>query len=125
VAPNMMKDDNAVSQTFGIILMIALVTVLVAIIAIYSLDLENNGLEKSGYGKGVVTDTVYRIQYDPDDVAVFLTNYHNDSITYRVPKKEKKLIAKLEESYRSQTHVEIYYTRIGWLYQISSVEYAR
>jgi len=120
-----MKDDSAVSQTFGVLVMVAVTIILAVFVAIYSLDLGNNKIEKSGYGKGVIKDTVFRIQYDSDDVAVFLTNYHNDSIIYRIQKKEKKLIAKLEESYRSQTPVEIYYTHIGWLYQISNVEYTK
>lgn len=118
-----LRNDGAVSQTFGILLMVAIVVLLTAIIAIYSFDLGNNKLEKNGYGKGVVTDTVYRIQYDPDDVSVFLMRHNNDSIIYRISNKEKKLITRLEESYKMQIPVEIHYTRIGWLYQISNVEY--
>lgn len=121
----MTKDSNAVSQVFGILLMVVVVVILTAVIAIYSFDIGNNKLEKSGYGQYTVTDTIYRIQYDPDCVSVFLTHHYNDSIIYRVSNKEKKLIEKLEKSYESEMPIEIYYTRIGWLYQISNVEYVQ
>lgn len=116
------RDEHAVSSIFGILLMVAVIIIFAAFISIYLLDLGNDKLEKSGYSKGVTTDTVYRIQYDQDYVSILLTHYNNDSIIYRVSNRERVLIKRLENSYNNQIPVEIYYTRIGWLYQISNVE---
>lgn len=116
------RNERAISPTFGILLMVAVIIILSAFISIYLLDLGNNKLEKSDYSKGVITDTVYRIQYDQDYVSILLTHYNNDSTIYRVSNREKVLIKRLENSYNNQIPVEIYYIHIGWLYQISNVE---
>lgn len=119
----MKKNENAVSQIFGILLMTAIVVVIGSVIAIYSFDLSNEKLSNSGYDIDVVIDTVNKIQYDQNDISIFLANHSKDSEIYRISKNEKNLITKLEDSYMNQTSVEIYYTHIGWLYQINNVEY--
>ena len=117
------KDENAVSHVFGILLMVAIIIILAASVLIYSFELGNNKLKDNDYSRGMVVDTVYKIQYNQDGVHIFLMNYGNDSITYRVSNKEKRMIRKLEDSYKNQIPVEVHYVRIGWLYQISDVEY--
>lgn len=122
---DMRNDDNAVSQVFGILLMVTITIVLAAFITIYAFESSNNKLEKKGYDIGMITDIVYKIQYNPNDASIFLT-YHNDSSAiYKVSNNEKELIRRLDGSYKNQTMVEIYYIHIGWLYQISDVQHVK
>lgn len=121
----MKNDDSAISPVFGILLLVTVAIVLAAFVAIYSFELSGNKLENKGYDIGVTTDIVHKIQYNPNDASIFLT-YHNDSsIIYKVSHNDKDLIKRLEDSYKNQTMVEIYYVHIGWLYQISDVQHVK
>lgn len=107
----------------GVIIMVALTVILAAAIAIFVFTFDNGNIDDRDTPKGMVTDTVYRIQYNPDYVYVFLFHDKSDEITYKVPVSENRIIGMLEDSYNDQTPIKIYYYRKSIAPIIYKVEY--
>lgn len=112
-----------IGPTVGIIIMVAITVILAAAIAIFVFGFDNGNIEDKDTPKGMVTDTVYRIQYNPDYVYIFLFHDKSDEITYKVPVTEKRIIGMLENSYNDQTPIKIYYYRRNIVPIIYQVEY--
>lgn len=107
----------------GVFIMMSITVILAAIIAMLVFGLDNRNIDDKDTPKGMVTDTVYRIQYNKDYVYVFLFHDKSGEITYKVPMAEKRIIGELENSYNDQTPIRIYYYRKGITPIIYKVEY--
>lgn len=107
----------------GVFIMMSITVILAAVIAILVFGLDNRNIDDKDTPKGMVTDTVYRIQYNKDYVYVFLFHDKSDEITYKVPIAEKRIIGELENSYNDQTPIRIYYYRKVIVPIIYKVEY--
>lgn len=107
----------------GIFIMMILTVIFAVVIAIFVSTPDNGSIDDKYTPKGMVTDTVYRIQYNPDYVYIFLFHDKSDEITYKVPVSENRIIGILEDSYNEQTPIKIYYYRKNIAPIIYQVEY--